>query len=244
MRRIQCPWHHERTASLVQYQAGWKCFGACQKFYTNEEVVSRTGEQYEYQGPVKEDKEDITEKLRYIRSLPTSDIRGLRLPADARGYYLVWHDADYYKYRLFEPGKGSKYLNPRGHKPPLFWAKRAGSQTLSIVEGEFNALSVSLAYPEWDVCSPGSASCFNADNLGKHLTQFKNYSNILVVLDDDPAGIKGLIEAKAFLLYKLPFTSYKLVKPDPNEILVNEGPQTLRTELQRGYPQQATRNLL
>ncbi len=104
--------------------------------------------------------------------------------------------------------------------------------TLAIVEGEINALSISEAFPEWDVCSPGSASNFNTENLSKYLHIFKQYSKLVVVLDDDAAGLKGLISSKAFFLYKIPFVQYILISPDPNEILVESGKEGLRKKVQ------------
>lgn len=230
--RIRCLWHAEETPSLVQYKSGWRCFGACQKLYTNKEVEERTGKTYVY-AEEEENRPDLTADIEEISRLPKKSVRGLELPADNRGYFIVWPDLTFYKYRLYEPGTGSKYLGPRGHRPPLFWASRTKAKILSIVEGELNALSVARAYPEWDVCSPGSASMFNADNLSKYLTVFQEYSNVIVVLDKDAAGLKALIEAKAFFLYKIPFVSYILMTPDSNDVLIEKGPEGLRGELQR-----------
>lgn len=94
-------------------------------------------------------------------------------------------------------------------------------------------MSFALAFPESDHCSPGSASNFNSANLSKYLTVFKEYSNILVVLDNDAAGIKALIEARAFFMNKIPFVSYILMAPDGNDVLNEKGPSGLREELQR-----------
>lgn len=230
--RIRCLWHEEETPSLVQYKNGWRCFGACQRPYTNKEVEERAGQTYEYHEE-EENRDDLTEDVGAIAQLPRQRIRGLDFPADNRGYFIVWPDLTYYKYRPYEPGTGPKYIGPRGHRPPLFWARRTKAKILSVVEGEINALSVALAYPEWDVCSPGSASMFNADNLSKYLTVFKEYSNLVVVLDKDAAGLKALIEAKAFFLYKIPFISYVMMRPDSNDVLIEKGPEGLRGELQR-----------
>ncbi len=231
-RRLRCMWHQESTPSLVQRKGFWRCYGACHRTYTNEEVEARTGEHYEYVEE-NEEKEDLKEEFEYINSLPKKVIRGLSLPCDERGYYIVFGRDEYYKYRLFNPGKGSKYLSAKGHYPPLFWARRSPGSTLCVVEGELNAMSVALAYEEYAVCSPGSASMFNADNLSKYLTEFKQYSNLIVILDDDPAGIKAYIEAKAFFLYKVPFVTYLRMKPDANDVLNEKGPKGLREALQR-----------
>lgn len=228
-------WHEESTPSLVQYGSHWKCFGSCNKTYTNSEVETKAGQTFDYE-ELEYEKEDLHETFGYIKSLRRIEHRGLSFPADERGYYLCWPGDAYYKYRQFDPAARAKYLGPSGHKPPLFWARKKGVRTLCIVEGEINALSVSEAYNQWDVCSPGSATMFNADNLSKYLTEFKLYSNIVVILDNDPAGIKGLIEAKAYLLYKMPFVSFHLMSPDANEVLCNGGKEALRTALSRQNP--------
>ncbi len=230
-RRIRCLWHNEATASLVQVKGGWKCYGVCQKLYTNEEVKERTGLHFEYE-ETDDEPEDLTERFRYIKSLPRREHRGLTFPTDERGYFICWPNDDFYKYRVQHPGIGSKYLGPKGRKPPLFWARRENRIALYITEGEINALSVAVALPGVDVCSPGSASMFNADNLSKYLTLFKGYSNVVVVLDEDAAGTKGLIEAKAFFLYKIPFISFMQLKPDANDILCESGKEALREKLQ------------
>lgn len=230
-RRIICPFHAEKTESLVQYEGGWFCYGACHKRYTSEEVETKIGVKYEYEEQETET-EDLNERFEYIRSLPNEAHRGLIFPTDARGYFICWPNGTYYKYRVQNPGKGSKYLGPRGIKPPLFWGKQRNRSQLAIVEGEINALSVAEVMPEWDVCSPGSATMFNAINLSKYLTIFLKYTKIIVILDRDTAGTKGLIESKAFFLYKHPFVDYIQIKPDANEVLVESGKEELRKILQ------------
>ncbi len=64
-------------------------------------------------------------------------------------------------------------------------------------------------------------------------TEFKKYNNVVVVVDEDAAGLKAVIEARAFFLYKIPFVSYLKLSPDANEILNEKGPEALREVLQR-----------
>lgn len=232
-RRLRCFWHSEATPSLIQRKNGWYCYGACQRLYSNEEVETKTGETYEYEEDDDTDAPDIRETLNYIESLPKVEYRGLRFPTDEGGYYIVWPEGDFYKYRKYTPGTGPKYIGPKGRIPPLFWAKKVGARTLCVSEGEISSMSLAIAFPEFDHCSPGSASMFNDKNLQKYLPEFKQYSRIIVVLDQDPPGEKALIEAKAFLLYKIPFLSFITLTPDPNEILCEHGPEKLREEVQR-----------
>ncbi len=231
--RIRCPWHNEKTPSLVRQKTAWHCYGACGRNYTQAEVEAKVGEVVPYE-ECDDDKEDIQEKLRYIESLPRREIRGLFLPADERSYYITWPDGDFYKARPFNPLRGSKYLGPKGHVPPLYWARKSG-QKLIITEGEINALSIAQAFGNYAVCSPGASSMFGSDKLSKYLPAFLSYDSILVILDDDPAGTKGLIEAKAFFLYKHPFVSFVQLKTDANDILQESGPEGLRQAVQGAH---------
>lgn len=227
--RIRCPWHAEKTASLVRRKSDYYCYGSCAKAYTLEEV-SQKGIALDYEED-DECQENIEEKFAYIASLPRAKIRGLEFPCDTRGYYVCWPDKSYYKYRFFEPGQGPKYVGPKGHKPPIFWARKLLGGTLYVTEGEINARSVETAISGVSVCSLGSATMFNSTTLNKLLTTLKEYSNVVVVLDKDAAGTKALIETRAAFLYKLPFTRYIQLDRDANEILVEDGPEKLREAL-------------
>lgn len=226
IRAERCPWHEDRTASLKLMTYGWRCYG-CDKRPTHAEVETALGKTIE-QGETREvEKEDLKEKFKYINSLPKKEIRGLLLPEDERGYYIVWPDEQYYKYRLYS--SKPKYVSPRGHQPPLLWARNGKGSTLWVVEGEINSLSVSKVVSD-DVCSPGSATIFDR-LVKKHLTQFMQYSTINVVVDNDSAGIKALIAAKSTFLHNIPFAKYIRLEKDCNEILCEEGPKELRRRL-------------
>jgi DNA primase len=227
-KKIRCVFHAENTASLVLYKNGFKCFGCGKRGLLKELPENLQPLDGEIQD---EEPEDLTEKYQYIDSLPRIRVRGFDLPADERGYYITWADGSYYKYRLFNPAKGGKYLSPRGHRPGLFWARQSKARVIAITEGELNSLSVAQAMEEWAVCSPGSASMFNQDNLSKYLPLIKEYSSVVVILDDDTAGIKGLIESKAFLLYKVPFVEFIQMPVDANEIYESQGRNVLREVL-------------
>jgi len=230
-KRLRCFWHQESTPSLVQRKDGWYCYGACNRLYPNDEVEKRTGEKYEY---VEESEpEDLTERFNYIRSLPPKTIRGLQLPADEGGYFVIWPYDKYYKYRFFNPGDRPKYVGAKGRTPPLFWARRESNPTLIVSEGEINALSIALAFPQFDVCSPGSCSMFRVDKLSKDLTSYQGYSNLVVVMDKDKAADEAMIHAKAFFRYKIPFTDFIQLEQDANELLQERGPQGLKQEMEK-----------
>jgi hypothetical protein len=230
--RMRCLWHQEKTPSLVRRKSDWFCYGSCNKAFTHAEVEAKLGKELEYDFQETEP-EDLQETYKYIDSLPKLKVRGLEFPADDRGYFICWPSREYYKYRQFNPGKGPKYIGPSGHKPPIFWASRFKASTLLIVEGEINALSLSRACPYYDICSFGSATSFNKDTLTKHLTILNKYNKLLVILDKDAAGLKALIETKAFLLYKIPYVNYIQLEKDCNEILCDEGPEELQKTVSR-----------
>lgn len=229
--RIICLFHAEDSPSLVRLKDGWRCYGACQRTYTHEEVEKASGSSVDYVKP-DADREDLTESFEYINSLPVADVRGLKLRTSKQGYYIVWPNNEYYKYRLFNP-TGPKYIGPKGIKPPLFLPHVGQSRHLMVSEGEINCLSLVQAFPDYDHCSPGSASMFNSKELEKNLTKFVAYDTVTVVLDNDPAGIKALIETKSTFLYKIPFAKYLLLNDDPNEVLVSHGKNELRQRLLR-----------
>lgn len=153
---ILCPFHKEGTPSLALYGDGYKCFG-CGKYGPLSDI---TGVELGDLNQLPEPAEDLESAYKYIDSLPTRAIRGLTFPADEDGYFITWADKSFYKKRLFGASK-AKYRNPRGHKQPVLWVRSEGNQSLVIVEGEINALSVARAVGEVDVLSPGSASQFS-----------------------------------------------------------------------------------
>ena len=228
MRRVRCIFHAERTPSLVIRSTHFFCYGCGRRGPVGDlpsDLVALAKEDTE------EEPEDISSQLEYIGSLRRLKHRGLEFPTDSRGYFIVWPDKSYYKYRLFE-GK-PKYIGPRGYKPPSFWARKEG-QTLALVEGEINALSMSKAFPEYAVMSPGSTTNFNPQVLANNLTHLKSYANIVVILDNDEAGIKALIRTKAYFLYKFPFVDYLLLDQDANDLFVESGTEGLRARVQKG----------
>jgi hypothetical protein len=194
-------------------------------------VAKQTGVKYEEATP--KPKEDLEKKFRYIESLPFTEVRNVALYVDDKGYYITWPNRAYYKHRLFNPGSFGKYLSPSGHAPPLFWARQDGNPTLVMVEGEINALSIAKACRGVDVCSPGSSSLFKQDKLKPYLHLFEKYRTLDIVVDDDEAGIKALIEAKGFFKNKIPFINGIRMMPDANEVLIGQGTGALRRILQR-----------
>jgi hypothetical protein len=228
---MRCIFHVESTPSLVLYEKRFKCYGCGKSGLLTElpaELQPKEGEIETYE------KEDLKEKYRYICSLPKKRIRGLDLHADERGYFITWPDQSYFKYRLYD-NTANKYLSPRGHRPPLLWVRRTGAAPLFITEGEVNAITLSQCV-SGDICSPGSATNF-ANLLKRELTTLQEYSRVTVVLDDDAAGWKALIETKALLIYKIPFVDFLMIsKPDINDNYVKGGKEAVLEVLSRTNP--------
>lgn len=223
MSKILCPFHQEDTPSLEIYSDGYKCFGCgAQGSLKHLEQVGVEG----VTAPPKVPPEDIKASLQEIKKFPKKSLRGFDFPSDDQGFYIMWPNNEFYKKRLFSPGKKGKYIGPRGHKPPLFYIKR-GSNTLYLVEGEINALSVAKAIPTVDVCSPGGTSQFDEDAL----TLCVNYDTVVLVVDKDPAGIIAYIQISSKLVARGINTYRILMSEDANEVLMAYGEKELQKRL-------------
>lgn len=169
--------------------------------------------------------ENLEETLAYIATLPLTDIRGLKLPADSEGYYLVWPDGKYYKKRRYFADDGRKYHCPRGHKKPLYvpWAPK-GATTTVLVEGELNALSLAqLQPPRAAVASPGGVGDFGEKVLDMCNTRHLTSQYWVLILDKDGPGLDAAIRMKGLLMqrFQTPYVAVKLLERDANELLVS-----------------------
>lgn len=208
--RILCPVHKEDTPSCVLYDNGWHCFGC---------GAHGTLDQLGVAAPPPKLTEDLPKRIKEIEAMPRVLIRGLSLPSDGVGYYIKWPDNKYYKKRL-KAGGANKYLCPAGHVKPLLIASPASvSSPLFIVEGELNALSLALIAPG-AVVSPGGASEFCSQ---KYLQEYKKYSTIFIIADNDRAGYEAVVKLKGMLLRHTPKVHAHLMEQDFNDILVERG---------------------
>lgn len=228
-KKIICPFHQEDTPSCVLYSNGYFCFGcgARGKLEELDGIELPPREELEPEPP-----EDLVAAFARINSLEQTEVRGLKFPADHRGYYLCWPDQSYYKLRVWEPGSGPKYLGARGHKRGLFWARQEGHQTLVLVEGEINALSIAKAVPGVDVASPGGVGDFTVKKIKHKLTSYCRYSTILVVADADPPGATAIIEALSALWTSKINAKGLPMSPDANEVLVKCGEEELKRRIE------------
>lgn len=212
IRKVRCPHHDDRTASLAIYENGEYCFGCG---YASRERTT---------GIREDNKEDLDDTFKYINALPRKLIRGLELPYDEQGYYVVWSGDTYYKFRMWEGD--ARYKSPYGHTPPLFWARKASNDSLVIIEGEINALSLNiLGASGYDIVSPGASTKFYGKGSEVLLTESKKYNKVVVVADEDAAGWKAAVK----LHMRLPKSEIKWMAEDANELLTKYDKETARS---------------
>ncbi len=168
-------------------------------------------------------KENIEEVISYVKSLPTKLIRGLLLPYDDQGFYILWPDLSFYKKRLFE-GK-SRYLGPRGHRAPLLKLGKPSDRVL-VVEGELNTMSAALVYPG-TILSPGAASNFM--NYSNEYLTFKG--DFTIVVDKDIPGVVAGLKLKEFLIKNKRRVSLVTKETDYNQELQDSGLEQLKTSI-------------
>jgi 5S rRNA maturation endonuclease (ribonuclease M5) len=222
--KIICRWHGDSTPSMELYPDHGFCY-VCGKYAFPDELkdVQFTGEQREVEP------EDLNRTFEYINRLPKARMRGLEFPVDEHGYYVVWPDRTYYKKRL--NGGKARYIGAAGHAKPVFWANKAGSQALIVVEGEINAMSIAAACPEYDVMSPGGAGDFNAKRAKLYLKSMSYYEILLIITDADKAGALACIELMGALSGSGQKIKHHLAQPDANEVLQHEGKEALREQV-------------
>ena len=213
VRKINCenPAHDDRTASCAIYSDGSSyCFG-CQAF----NAVAAPPEEVEPIIP-----EDIPAKMAYIDSLPKQQIRGLEMPFDNMGYYVVWPKRDYYKLRRWA-SDGGRYLSPVGVDKPWFFLE-GKKKSLLVCEGEINALSLKKVFPAYPILSPGGVSDFTGSKMRNNLTQFKEYNTVIIVADSDLVGLKAAVALKNLLRDYVLDVVISLMDVDCNEMMCEQ----------------------
>lgn len=233
--RIICPFHDEKTPSLVLYpDTGlFKCFG-CGKSGKIKQLPKGAQKRASKAGKVTP-KEDLGKSISYIHGLSRELVRGLSLPCDEQFYYILWPGNQYYKKRSKGRTK-QKYYCPTGCQKPLFWLRNnCKTSHLIIVEGELNALSIQRAnlFPPADICSPGGAGDFYSKNTMKNIRELTGYTYVHLIADDDEAGAKAIYELAEELKYYVPVITFHLMKTDANDILQEHGPDQLRDVIQK-----------
>lgn len=225
-KRYLCPRHKENTGSAVVYGDRFFCFGCGQSGPVTElglEPGEKIQETYV---------EDLQASIERIRRLPLRPVRGFSLHSHDAGYYLLWPDLSYYKYRSYSGADShGKYKGPAGHRKPWFKASEGSGETLALVEGEFNAMSLALACPELAVISPGGAGDFYSKGSEKYLQNLTCYEKVFVIADDDKAGAQAAIQATSKLKhYGVKNAQIRLVKEDFNDVHTKEGQEALKAK--------------
>lgn len=214
MLRVFCPRHEENTPSCVVYDEYAFCYGGCGRIPLEE--LGEAGQGLR----AKPSPADLNSELARIGALPCAPVRGLSLPVDGDSYYIVWPGNGYYKRRKFIPGEGPKYLCPRGHKKPLFVARKSQGQVCAIVEGEINALSLAAIAPPYGVVSPGGVGDFKPEIIWQNKEIFGAIKRYYVILDKDSPGLQAAIKLKGALLQLTPYVDVVLLEQDCNELLI------------------------
>ncbi len=237
--KILCPYHEDHVPSMEVYPDGYcHCF-VCQKHVAvtelPDEVLFTMSGTVRIESRKEKYVENIAESIAAIEKLPVLKIRGLDLHSDGTSYYILWPDRSFYNRRFFEVAPGaSKYKCPAGNAKRLLvcnplWPK---SSRLAIVEGELNALSISLLrIHNLDIVSPGSAGDFYSKTAEANLPHYLGYKEIYLFADEDKGGAIACIELKAKLLQKMANVNICLMKTDANDILVNYGKSALEEEI-------------
>lgn len=230
--KVLCPFHQERSPSCVIYDDGFYHSYCCGRHGP----ISELGRATEAKPGRVKFVEDLTRTVPAIQALPKREIRGLELHASDTGYYILWHDLSYYKYRPFTVGDArSKYKGPSGVSKPLFQAANEfiGGECV-VIEGELNALSLAKARPDLTVVSPGGAGDFYSKRTaGPDLSFYKRYSHLWCVVDEDPAGAMAAIQFKSLMVAAGIEVTIRMMKVDANDLLVKEGPNGLKEEAAR-----------
>lgn len=183
-------------------------------------VLTKEIEGYEENQELKKEPEDVQEKIRYISQLPRAAFRGLSLPTDNYGFYVVWPNCSFYKCRLHSGTL--RYVGPRGHKAPLF-VLESSTNILVVVEGELNALSLKETGKNYGtIASPGSATEL-IRHLNTYLTLSSKSSTVFIVVDKDIPGVKNGLKLKEELLKRGKRVKLIAVEQDLNEILQEKG---------------------
>lgn len=231
MPKIICPFHEDTNPSCEIYEDGYHCF-VCDA----SGPLSALGPEFrDIKAPPKLPPTDLPSELARIKLLPFAPVRGLQLPVDTNSYYVLWPGDTYFKRRLFFPGEGPKYLCPRGHAKPPFWAHHdSKNSSLAVVEGELNALSLERVLSGWDILSPGGVGDFNE----KLLPMLRGYKRFVLILDKDKPGLDAGKRMKEMLVRMTPHVDLFLVAPDLNDQLVNG---TLEKEVKSWHLDMPTR---
>lgn len=212
--KVNCtnPHHTDTNPSMHVYDDRAYCF-SCGFSVPSEEVVSLNE-----LNRIKKEPEDVNSTLHYIRQCPIRSIRGLEFHYDSTGYFILWPaGVDFYKKRLFKGD--TRYIGPRGRRAPLFEIPGNSKTCCIVVEGEVNALSLSLALGNmYPIFSPGSANEFLY-----HTNKYLTFDQVCCILDKDKPGVIAGLKTKTELRNRGKKVHLVACEKDCNQILQDEG---------------------
>jgi len=226
--KVRCcnPAHTDDTPSMHVYPEIAYCF-VCGFTCDSKDVM----DEEDYKKIKVKEKDNIEEKIKEIEKLPKRVIRGLLLPYDESNgsYYIVWPDKTFYKKRVSSDSR-SRYMGPRGHKPPLFRCRSDNStkqvnRVCIVMEGEINALSLDIAirgYPV-DIVSPGSCN-----SLLDHTPTYLQYNHTIIIVDKDPPGVYNGYRLKETLMDAGKSVTLIALDQDFNDLLQQGGPELVK----------------
>lgn len=223
--KILCPNHKDSTPSLHLYDERAWCF-VCNYSCPIEEVATA-----EQRIKIRKEPTDVRASIEFIKTLPVRKIRGLQFPVNDTGFYIVWPNLSFYKKRL--TGERTRYLGPRGIRPPIFSYTGSNKEILVLVEGEINCMSLREAFPSTKitVASPGSASQFN-----QFVPFYLTYKTIYCIVDKDAAGVANGVVLKRELMKSQKRVELVALEMDFNDVLVESGTDGIKQKVKQEAP--------
>lgn len=211
-KKIICPFHLDTNPSMHVYGEWSHCHVCLAHVRTSELGLDGA--------PVpRKDPTNVPKMIQYIRGLPIKSIRGLQLPFDDRGYYIVWPDGSFYKRRNWDDK--TRYIAPAGVNQPIFTYPTNTAKHLLIVEGEINAISIhDVVYGDYKVCSPGPAT-----NFMRYIKYYTQFERITIIADRDAPGVVFGDSLKQHLLKLHKRVNLILLEKDFNQVLQESGEQ-------------------
>lgn len=220
--KILCPNHNDTVPSMEVYEKYSHCF-VCGHRMKNVNTSTRLRSKIW--------KTDILKRLEYIVELPVKMIRGLPLPYDNEGYYIVYPGCEYYTKRFWTAENRRKYQYPAGHKRQPLLSLLPNQKLVYVVEGQLNALSLISEQPLTSVISPGSATDLtNSELISKY---YLKYSHICIIVDKDVAGVRAGVKLKDILLKAGKKVVLYPMPKDLNDILVEDGKEAVKEEINK-----------
>lgn len=220
---VLCPFHNDTRPSMRLYSDWAHCYVCSAHIPVAELQLPAT---YQERQAAKEPT-NVPNMINYINSLELRKIRGLMLPSDDRGFFVKWPMDNYYKRRNYT-GK-TRYIAPSGVKPPLF-VYPGDSNTLVIVEGELNAMSLhSVLLGDYKICSPGPAS-----DMLRHIRFYIQFYRIHIFVDKDAPGVVFGCQLREHLLKLGKKITLTPMLKDFNQILQDNGQEAVKQLFEQG----------